>query len=260
MSVARGLIGFEARELFDEDGRPVAEVASPTYRDDTTELVACPYADSRAGEPMNRSALRQMTSAWPELLATIGGLGGGTVHGAWVAAIRGVALPLTAPIPVPRAISGVFKASLGLSQVFSAMLLQDDGIAEMPLAALGDGEAFFAALDQGRWLHGSRQVCAGTKPMIIAIFEALVAGSPPSPGIPEEAVALHVAWVASRQRLGREGEVHPWLRAVAAVPDRPPEHARRLFPAGQTPASVDRLLAVDLADREAAFQREIDRL
>ena len=36
--------------------------------------------------------------------------------------------------------------------------------------------------------------------------------------------------------------VPPWLRAVLAVPNRPPEHARRLFPSGAAPRSVERFL------------------
>lgn len=259
MDIARRIVDFSARDLVDEDGRPVAEVASALYRDADTDLPACPYADGRAGRPMNRSALRQMTACWPELLRTIAGLGGGTVHGAWVAAARGVALPLSAGTPVPRVASCVFKASLGLSQVFSAMLLQDASVAARPLRSLGDGESFFLALDQGEWLHGDTQVCAGTKPMIVAIFDALADGAPPSLGIPEQAVALAAARVARRNELGLPiGEVPPWLRAVLAVPGRDPADVRRLFPEGQSPASLEGYLVA--ADEDAAFEAALREL
>jgi hypothetical protein len=274
MTLARDLVSFAATALFDVDGRPVAEVASPAWRDVPTELVACPYADVRAGQPMNRTALRQMSAVWPALLASFAALGGGTptVHGAWAAALSGIALPLLAPRPVPRLQSALFKASLGLSQVFSALLLSDDGVADAPLTSLGDGAAFFAELDRGRWLVGADQVCAGTAPMIEQVFDALTGRIPVDPAPPEiravpaapVAVGLHVAHLLACQQAARRGErepvtdpLNPWLRAVFAVPNRPVAHARRLFEAGAVPAAVERYLA---SPGDEAFTAAIDAI
>ncbi len=179
--------------------------------------------------------------------------------------------PLVAPQPTSRLVAGLFKASLGLTQVFSALLLGADGVADVPLTALGDGEAFFAELDRGRWLIGAEQACAGTKPMIVAVFDAMcrsgqapaeIAALLPRVEAAPTAVALHVAWLAARQQAARRGEgepvmesLHPWLRATFAVPDRAPEHARRLYPAGNTPAALERFLASDRSS--AAFEAEI---
>lgn len=232
---------------------------------------------------MNRSALRQMTAVWPELLASFAALGGcePTIGRAWEAAIIGIALPLVAPSPVPRLVAALFKASLGLSQVFSAMLLTGEGVADTPLVALGDGPSFFAALDEGRWLVGADQVCAGTMPMIVGVFDALTGPVAPAPpiiaaliervgGIPAEVVGLHVAHLAALQAAARRGDGPPveapsaaWLRAVFAVPQRPPEHARRLFATGGVPASVERYLGGATGDRaslERRFMAEMDRL
>ncbi len=274
MIVARGIVEFAATELIDEDGRPVAEVASPHYPATQTELVGCPYGDVRVGQPMNRTALRQMTAVWPALLAGMSALSGPdpTVHRAWAAAVSGIALPLLAPVPVPRLQSALFKASLGLSQVFSALLLADNGVADAPLASLGDGEAFFAELDRGRWLVGADQVCAGTAPMIVQVFDALTGTLPVGPAasairpVPEAAVAigLHTAHLLACQQAARRGErepvtapLSPWMRAVFALPNRPAEHARRLFERGAVPRGVERYLA---APGDTAFEEELRQI
>ena len=261
--LADGLLGFGATALLDEDGRPVAEVAAPSFRATVTDMAVCPYADVRSGGQMNRSALRQMSAVWPDLLACFSALAGEepTVSQAWQAAVTGISLPLLAPAPTPRLIAGLFKASLGLSQVFSAMLLMDDGVADAPLTALGNSAEFFTALDAGRWLVGAEQVCAGSPAMIEQVFEAMV--SPAARecpqlaadliadvgALPPEIVGLHIAHLAALNRVARYGDgapvvlTHPWLRAVFSIPDRPAEHALRLFPAGKTPESVTRYLA-----------------
>ena len=264
--IAEALITFAARHRLDEDGRPVAEIASPHYDPARTELQRCPYPDARLGQPMNRSALRQMADVWPALLDSVRWCVGGepTVHRAWRAAVAGLAAPALWPDPdVPRLLSAQFKASLGLSQVLTTLLLNEPGAADARLAALGDAAAFVAHLDAGRWLVGESQVCAGSASMIGAIFEALADGAPGAPGpawtrlgdgwfdAAAEAVAVHAAHLALANRaLGAGspvrpetaawvgGRVPPWLRGVLGVPDRAPEDALRLFPAGRAPLGL----------------------
>ena len=50
-------------DVLDEEGRPLAERRAPSALKDGVpmELGPCPYADSRQGEPMNLSALEQIT-------------------------------------------------------------------------------------------------------------------------------------------------------------------------------------------------------
>src|SRR5262249_48168109 len=55
--VEEGLRSWRANTLSDEDGRPLGEVASPLYEHVTTDVVRCPYPDSRRGAPMNATAL-----------------------------------------------------------------------------------------------------------------------------------------------------------------------------------------------------------
>lgn len=279
--VARAVVEFQAQLLVDVDGRPVAEVGSPLYASTATEVEACPYHDARKGQPMNKSALKQVGSVWPGVLATLSHLAGPrpTVHRAWVAAVTGIAMPSAFEDRVPRVVSATFKASLGLSQIFTSLLLGDDGVADAPLGALGTGKDFFQVLDQGRWLFGDVQVCAGTEPMIVSAMDIL-AGDGETGEVPREvtararlvelapvAVALHAAHLAACQELAREGrgepvkeELPPWLRALFAVPVRPPEHVRRLFPAGAVPEAVERYLAAPRTDQDGlleAFDREI---
>lgn len=277
--IGGAFVTFAASALLDEDGRPVAEVGSPLYEGVPTEIVACPYHDARRGLPMNRSALRQLGAAWPSVVASARALAGPapTVHAAWRAAVVGLAAPVVWShrhgAPVPRALSASFKTSLGMSQVLTALLLSDAAMAAAPLGSLGSRDDFFAVLDQGRWLIGQDQVCAGTPGQIGELFDALAGEggtsafdpalltlAPLAPWQDEAALAIarSVAWLATlteRRRAGAQapggargaawlaGDVPPWLRAVLAVPNRPPEHALRLYPAGEAPAALVEFLA-----------------
>jgi hypothetical protein len=267
---------FSARDLIDEDGRPVAEVASPHYRQVATDLVACPYPDARRGEPMNRSALVQMGSVWPSILASVRAMAGA---GRVADALRVAAVGLAAPVafdarspgaPIPRLLASFFKTSLGMSQTLVTLLLSDDGVADAKLTELGDRDAFFATLDQGRWLFGATQVCAGSKGHIGDLFDAMAGhpgraeldptlaaldpdalGRDATHAIAASIVALCRAAdrvraglpVEARDRAWLSGDVPPWLRSVMAIPNRPAAHALRLFPAGGAPASLVRALA-----------------
>lgn len=253
--LVEGLRTYRANRLVDADGRPLGEVSSPRWDPDRTEVVACPYPDRRAGRPMNRTALRQVSPVWPELLATFRALAGPspTVHRAWRAALVGLSAPLLVPEPVPVVLSALYKTSLGLSQVTTDLLLAEDGVADAPFASLGDGEAFFDALDRGGWLLGQVQVCAGTRAMFVQLGEAL-AGAPGearlTPALPDDPERIaDVAALAladhALDALGAPGSpLPPWLRALVAVPDRPLAHVRRLFPTGATPPAIERRLAL----------------
>lgn len=270
-ALVEGVLRFAARDVLDEDGRPCGELASVRYDPARTDVVACPYRGVRHGRPMNRTALAQATSVWPEVLAAARGLAGPspTVHQAFRAALAGTVAPLVAGEPVPRARSALFKTCLGFSQVLSTLLLGDDGVADAPLAELGDTEAFLAFLDDGRWLVGQEQVCAGTDAMIGRMFAALSGRDPgPAAPAPELLAAADVAVVVvgvQAAALGvlyqarRRGEVvpiddvlarppGPWLRGVTARPDARPEHARRLFPGGRAPDTVERVVSCPAAD------------
>lgn len=292
-----GVLDYAAVDLLDVDGRPCGEIASRRYPDVATEVIACPYADARRGTPMNLSALRQLTAVWPALVASVRAQAGpnATVSRAFRTVIAGTTGPLAfraqhGDEPIPRALAALFKVGLGFSQVLSTLLLADDGVADAPLAELGDSDAFFAWLDRDRWLLGQVQACGGSAPMIAEMFDALCGRAGDAVLAPEvaaigeahvdpavAAIGVQVAYLAALSRVVRGGgsiegargapwldrPPAPWLRAVASVPNRPPEHARRLFALGALPAPVARMLAA--ADHghaaiEVAFQAEIAAL
>lgn len=223
---------------------------------------------------MNRSALRQLGRCWPDVVRAarfVTGLAP-TVSAAWAGAVTATAIPLWIDTePVPRVISVLYKTSLGMSQATAALLLADDGVADVPLAALGDDEDFFRFLDEGRWLVGRDQACAGPEPLIRELYRALVDDRPLDDPPPEVAAAVGVRQLAVRVagiqavtllgvaqcvgngvRDGLEGSLGEawlagrapaWLRSVLSGPGRRPEHVRRLFPADGVPAEVEALLA-----------------
>jgi hypothetical protein len=286
-SLSAGVVDFSAADLVDVDRRPCGELASARYDEGATEVVACPYHGVRSGLPMNRTALRQISSAWPALVGSARALVDPeepTVYRAFRAAVAGTAAPLafhaaSPDQPIPRVLSAFFKASLGFSQVLSALLLADDGVADAALSDLGDGDAFLAYLEHERWLVGQLQVCAGPEPMIRQMFEAFagISGEPrlaPEFGDPAtyadvavEAIGVQAAYLLMTRERTRAGEPprgtdgerwlantpQPWLRAIRMAPNRAPEHALRLFPAGRVPPSVQRVLAAD-SDLEAVFR------
>lgn len=294
-----GLLSFATADLLDIDGRPCGEIASAHYAQVATDTVACPHAGSRKGRPMNASALRQVTAAWPAVLAGTAAWAGlqGTVHAAFRASIAAIAAPLVfhhrhAGTAVPRAVSAMFKSHLGFSQVLCALLLADDGVADTPLTDLGDTEAFLAYLEDQQWLLGQAQVCAGSAAMIAAVFDALCGrgggsgAEPPADllslgrgwiDMAVESLALQVAYVLALDAQaahgaslsGSPGEAWwrnppmPWLRPVKLMPDRRPGHARRLYPEGAVPDSVERMIEAaghGLPAVEAAFAMQVCRL
>jgi hypothetical protein len=223
---------------------------------------------------MNASALRQITAHWGLLRATLAGLAGPapTVHRAWRACVAATGAPVVAHLgdpeaPIPAPLAALYKAALGYSQVLTFLLLSEDGVADAPLAALGDPEEFVQWLEADRWLVGSPQVCAGSGAQIRELFEALRSGSgaPPPAGWPLDdaqidavcaCAGLQVAWVIAAERdlargrapEARAGALHAegtqaFLRAVRAAPGRREVHARRLFPAAAAPQLLEDFLA-----------------
>lgn len=267
MSVALALLHHPAPLLLDEDGRPVAEVGSEVEGSAPTERAACPYADRRAGRPMNRSALRQLGAVWPSVLDALRAAAGPppvTVHAALHAALIGTSGAARWWVdhgdrPVPRVVSATYKTSLGLSQVFAAACLLDPDLGAAPLASLGDAGAFFAFLDEGGWLLGQEEVCAGPRGHLEEAFGALCAGGGPRPAWADEARAavgiLGAALLAAPRpapgapRLARlRGPKGPsWARALFAAPGRVPTDVARWF-ADDDPART----------RVVAFARSLD--
>lgn len=168
-------------QALDEDGRPLGELAAGAQ----VAHVRCPYADSRHGLPMNRSALDQIRAVWPQVLALFAGAAAReaqTVAGAWRASTACMAAAALGPRPVPRAWSAAWKASLGYQQTFALLTLVHDR-GDTPLRALGTGPQFVAWCDREGLLVGHVEACAGPSGWIARGFEVL-ADPPPAPPFP----------------------------------------------------------------------------
>jgi hypothetical protein len=258
VSFTTSFLAHPAPLLLDEDGRAVAEVGAEVVGA-PTELVACPYPDHRSGLPMNRSALRQMATVWPavlERIAAYAGPGPVTVRGAFGGALTGTSAVIHHAVvspgePVPRAVAATYKTCLGLTQVLAALCLLDPDLGESPLRALGDADAFFSLLDDGRWLVGQVEVCAGPRALIGEVFEALATGGGPQPPWADEARwasgLLGAALLAAplpdptaprlARLLGPKGP--SWTRALFAAPGRRPGAVGWWFEPGALRTSVE---------------------
>ncbi len=233
--VVSAVLDFEARNRMDEDGRPCGEVGSDRYGEVATDVVACPYTGARKGGAMNASAWRQMGTCWKKVLSDwrvdVGPRP--DLWRVWEVAIAGVVSPCRHVEPVPRDVAVRFKASLGIGQVLTAVLLEEDGAGAARFADVATPKAWLDWLELDRWLVGEVQVCAGSPGAIAEVLGALGEGSDGASvddrgdvAIVPRAVALMVAEeLAGRGRWPQA----PWLRGVRFRPGRRPAHARRLL-------------------------------
>ncbi|MCP4872501.1 MAG: hypothetical protein GY898_27740 [Proteobacteria bacterium] len=238
--------------LLDVDGRPLGEAASPAlYAAAGIDETACPFSGARHGLPMNRAALRQLRSVWSEVLDDLAALHGPdpTLYGAWRACFRATLRPVVqldregADARVSRVEAAAYKTALDFSQVLTFLLLSDDGLGARPLRSFGDGLDLVEQLDQGGWLVGQVQACAGPASSIAELFEVLAAEPGPDDVEPtrdpavEHAIEVVIRLAGSvleeleHRRTGppREGtdasrmlaEGRPsWIRAITAAPGR----------------------------------------
>ena len=236
----------------DADGRPLGEQAS--QHDLGDDVVACPYPGGRAGRPMNRAALRQVTPHLPvieERLAGASAKAGATVAGAWAATAWATLPPCLAPEPVPVAEAAAYKACLGFRQVLGALLLSHD-LRGVPLAELGDAGDFLGLLSREGWLVGRHQVCAGSPAQIRRLYDALATprkrpATDPRPAA--EATTLVVSWLlAERHRrplrdtpLARLAQHRPGLQPADALSllDAPSAALRSTLAEGPPRAQVE---------------------
>lgn len=241
----KDLLSTALRDRLDGDARPLGEVGSPLYPADTRE-VACPYPGARAGLPMNATALAQYRRARARVLATLGRVSTAAAPALFDACARIAATALAAPAPCDPALAALYKVSMGLTQVVVAHALDDRPIP--------DGAALHAWLEEGRWLIGARQTCAGSPADIAEVWDtftgrraapaaapiALVTGSGPA-----ERAGLTIALLLATQALYSRGEyadeplplgarlraepTAPWMVVATMRHDRVPAAAARLF-------------------------------
>lgn len=167
------------RDWVDADGRPLGERASPLYPPDTRR-VACPYAGSRAGLPMNVTSLSQVRPHRERNLATLAAACGPapSVARLFQGCSALIATPVSSRIaapgaPIPVDIAALYKTTIGFHQLLVSLLLDTEGLAALPATELDGSEALLGALEAGGWLVGQVEVCAGAPADIAATWDVL---------------------------------------------------------------------------------------
>lgn len=167
-------------DVIDEEGRPLLEMASSSYQTSMRHEIPCPYRDRRHHQEMNQAALQQVSRYWDDIKQTLSWLAGpsASLYRAWRASLIATLAPAQAlslhPDKLMSApIAALYKAALGYAQCFTYLALATDGVADMPLSALGTPKEFLEWLNTELWLVGDQQVCAGSPSMIAQLFLAL---------------------------------------------------------------------------------------
>ncbi len=279
-------LGYGFRDWLDADGRPLGEIGSALYPS-ATPTGPCPYAGVRKGNPMNLVALKQVRAHWDTNLATLTSLRGTTVADALRAVTIAVSAPLAIGVrPVPVVVAAVHKANLGYQQTLVSLLLDSPGLAGARANELPRGDVLLAALEEGHWLQGTVQACAGA-PADIALAWDVITGREERSGrpleIPETAIdswiGIEIALVLRTAELIHrgvrpagygaadppveqwpfgarlwKGQRGPWLIGATARAGRSPESARQLY--AKAPAALEAFLSAACEtheELEAAF-------
>jgi hypothetical protein len=274
-------LGYRFRDWLDVDGRPLGEIGSVHYPA-STATAPCPYAGVRKGNPMNVPALKQVRAHWQTNLATLTALRGETVADALRAVTTAVSAPLAFGVrPVPVVVAAVHKANLGYQQTLVSLLLDSPGLAASRAAELPRGDVLLEALEQGHWLQGTVQACAGA-PADIALAWDVITGRASGDGTPLEipetamyrwlgieiALVLRTAELLHRGVRPRgdpplgvrlwEGQRGPWLVGATVRAGRTAESTRQLY--AEVPAALDAFLSEKCethAALEDAFWRAV---
>lgn len=170
------LLGTGHLSALDEDGRPIGEQASPLY--DASRDRRLTFGDPRdaTGLPCNVEALAQVRSVWPAILDALRAfepdrpLTYGALFRKVMASTSLAKLTAMRGSPVSRAVSSLYKVTIGFSDLFAALLLDTTIDAD---AQIGAEELLFEWLDERPFLIGQRQVCAGSRAQIRAVWRAL---------------------------------------------------------------------------------------
>jgi len=183
---------FGLERIIDDEGRPVSERRAPSSVKDGVEieLRSCPYPDERLGQPMNASALAQLTRHLDSVLAEVARFRAMGPRGTptWAEVFEAVIDQLVSPAryllekrdrrgPVPAQSAVGHKLAAGYFGVLRNLLVRE---------ALGDHypvsvESLLAFVKKQRALIGASEVCAGPPKMITRVSDILIHGMPDSP-------------------------------------------------------------------------------
>lgn len=176
--------GVAHPELLDEDGRPLGEVSAAAYETCPRHEEQRRFRDARGEGLVNLAALAQIHQGWSSLLETLRGWESESAATAGRALRRAHRATFRARWraargrPIRREDAALFKLCLGFGHLLRAKLLDETLDADAPLPGAPD---LWRWLDEGRWLIGDQQVCAGSRTQIERTWEALTgSGTPPA--------------------------------------------------------------------------------
>ncbi len=247
----------------DSEGRPIRESRTPPelLKEGEIELKPCPYAGSRHlhENPMNVSALRQMSAHWDELIDCIGFLRE-AYRGArgdyradlmdiWRVGQMGSALPwfyiLRLGETCPAYAAALSKATLGVG-IWGARVLIDQ-FALRTFENPGPpwtAQEIWQTSETNQTLIAEHEVCAASQAMMLKFYEPYVAATPVAHLgdvarlVPEqgELVRFTAHYLAFKQWIWIYWLARRWLvlelQAAVGVQD---EHAEHLDPDAEPP-------------------------
>lgn len=202
-------------DVRDDEGRPVCERRAPSVAKQGTPMVlkACPYSDERAGQPMNVSALAQVSQHFEGVLGDLAAVRvalhdeESSAHGRsglrWDTVLTAVVDELGAPalhllrspgsaLPGVKAVA--HKLAAGYFGVVRG-LVRLDAIGRPRPVTVDD---LLAYTRETRALVGASEVCASPPPLLTRASEVLVHGRPDAPPL-EDAPRLRVARIYRQQ-------------------------------------------------------------
>jgi len=244
----------EERFHRDDEGRPVREGRTPPeyLRPDDIEWKPCLYPGSRyMAQPMNVSALRQMSEHWDAMLGALGFVrdaytrarGGydADLFDIWRVAHLGSALPWFHILKgelAPAPLAALSKATLGVG-IWAARLFVKTREGWLPPARFTSQEILDLSEETGT-LIADTEVCSGPAKMLLAFFDVLTTeGEFPRTARADESSVLlfgahylafkQVLWIYYLMRrfllidCYRALGERPDLRALLDVPCEPPD-------------------------------------
>jgi hypothetical protein len=247
----------------DSEGRPIRESRTPPefLKDGEIELKQCPYAGSRYlhANPMNVSALRQMSAHWDEMIDCLGFLReayrdarGGyryDLMDIWRTGQMGSALPwfyiLRLGETCPAFAAALSKATLGVG-IWGARVLIDQ-FAARTFAVPGPrftAHQIWETSEANQTLIADTEVCAASQNMMLKFYEPYVGDTPVANlgavarlvPVRDELVRFTAHYIAFKQWIWMYWLARRWLvlelQAAVGVQD---EHAEHLDPEAEPP-------------------------
>jgi hypothetical protein len=253
----------EERFHRDDEDRPIREGRTPPelLREGEIEYKQCPYAGSRYlhANPMNVSALRQMSAHWDEMIDCIGLLREAyrDVRGdyrydlmdIWRVGQMGSCLPwfyvLRLGETCPAYAAALSKATLGVG-IWGARVLIDQFATHsftVPGARF-TAQQIWETSEANRTLIAEHEVCAASQNMMLKFYEPYVEATPVTHlgkvarlvPVRDELVRFAAHYIAFKQWIWLYWLARRWLvLELAAVVGPQPEHAEHLEPDAEPP-------------------------